>query len=253
MIADEPRKIFLSHKSSDKALVLDFKETLDLLGYETWLDEDAMPAGTTLERGLLRGMKESCAAVFFVTTSFEDEGYLAAEMEYAVMMKRKRPNVFSIITLRFPDANGNVAPIPELLEPYVCVTPETDLEALREILRALPIVHESAEWRDDITDVGIPSDMVMPISELTDQAVELLLNAANSDGRITYTREYLGRHKISIGNRVMVSSREDKVAAPWMTGLAELDVFGYVEQVRETSREILFEVTREGYDAVDEY
>ena len=46
MSTDDPKKIFLSHKSSDKNLVLDFKETLDLLGYETWLDEDAMPAGT---------------------------------------------------------------------------------------------------------------------------------------------------------------------------------------------------------------
>ena len=35
MSTEAPRKIFLSHKSSDKDLVLDFKETLDLLGYET--------------------------------------------------------------------------------------------------------------------------------------------------------------------------------------------------------------------------
>ena len=47
MINSDSRKIFLSHKGSDKATVTDFKETLEVLGYEPWLDEDAMPAGTS--------------------------------------------------------------------------------------------------------------------------------------------------------------------------------------------------------------
>ena len=37
------RKIFLSHKGSDKDTVIDFRETLEELGYEPWLDDDAMP------------------------------------------------------------------------------------------------------------------------------------------------------------------------------------------------------------------
>ena len=50
------RKIFLSYKGSDKDTVTDFRETLEELGYEPWLDDDAMPAGTLRERGLLQGM-----------------------------------------------------------------------------------------------------------------------------------------------------------------------------------------------------
>ncbi len=251
MTADEPRKVFLSHKSSDKALVIDFKETLDLLGYETWLDEEAMPAGTTLERGLLQGMQESCAVVFFITSSFEDEGYLETEINYAIQEKRDKGGEFSIITLLLKGDDDETAPIPDLLRPYVWKTPRTHLEALREIIRALPIVPGNGEWRNDITESGAESDM-MPISELTDQAVELLLNAANSDGRIMYARAFLGRHKIEIGRRVLVSSREDEVAAPWVNALAELAVFGYINQVKETSNETLFVVTSQGYDAVDE-
>jgi hypothetical protein len=47
-----PTKIFLSHPGIDKPLVREFRETLELLGLEPWLHEDAMPAGVPLERAL---------------------------------------------------------------------------------------------------------------------------------------------------------------------------------------------------------
>jgi TIR domain len=70
-----PMKIFLSHKGFDKPLVREFKSTLALLGFDPWLDEDAMPAGTNLERGILKGFTDSCAVVFFVTPEFKDESF----------------------------------------------------------------------------------------------------------------------------------------------------------------------------------
>ena len=79
MATNDEKKVFLSHKGADKAVATDFKQTLALLGYEPWLDEDAMPAGTELARGLLHGMKDSCGVVFFITPSFEDESYLRTE------------------------------------------------------------------------------------------------------------------------------------------------------------------------------
>lgn len=45
MAASELTKVFLSHKGIDKEKVTEFKSTLELLGYDPWLDEDAMPAG----------------------------------------------------------------------------------------------------------------------------------------------------------------------------------------------------------------
>jgi len=101
--AKEPHDgIFLSHSSADKVRIRDYYNTLKQLGYNPWLDEDAMSAGTPLERALLDGMKTSMAAVFFITP------------------EEKTPAV------------------PELLRRFVWKQPASDLEGLREILRALP-------------------------------------------------------------------------------------------------------------------
>ena len=88
----DSKKVFLSHKGVDKQDVQDYKSTLQILGYDPWIDEDAMPAGTTLERGLLKGMQDSCGVVFFITPSFKDEGFLETEVDYAVQEKRKMSN-----------------------------------------------------------------------------------------------------------------------------------------------------------------
>ncbi|MEK3711171.1 toll/interleukin-1 receptor domain-containing protein [Bacillus sp. FSL K6-1005] len=68
-----PQKIFLSHKGIDKPAVREYHY---LLGFEPWLDEDAMAAGEALHRALLKGMEDSCAAVFFVIPNYVDDGYL---------------------------------------------------------------------------------------------------------------------------------------------------------------------------------
>lgn len=133
-----PMKIFLSHKGFDKPLVRDFSETLRTLGFQPWLDEDDMPAGTQLHRGILKGFSESCAAVFFVTPKFVDEKYLEREVNYAISEKTERGNRFSIITLVFGDGTA-AGKVPDLLHEFVWKEPKSDLEALREIIRALPI------------------------------------------------------------------------------------------------------------------
>jgi len=139
-------KIFLSHKGFDKPLVRQFKDTLALLGFIAWLDEDSMPAGTPLERGILQGFKDSCAAVFFITPNFKDENYLATEVEYAISEKRTKRDKFAIITLVFGEgiAEGNV---PSLLHTYVWKQPKSKLEALQEIIRALPVHVGEVRWR----------------------------------------------------------------------------------------------------------
>lgn len=131
-------KIFLSHKGIDKNKVRDFKNTLELIGFEPWLDEDAMNAGVELERGIKSGFTESCAAVFFVTPNFVDEDYLSSEVNYAIAEKRKKKEKFSIITL-VVEEGGIKGTVPELLEPYVWKEPNTDLEAIREIIKSLPL------------------------------------------------------------------------------------------------------------------
>ena len=252
MSTDDPRKIFLSHKSSDKPRVLDFKKTLEKFGYEVWLDVEAMPAGTLLERGLLQGMQDSCAVVFFITPSFEDEGYLQAEVNYAIQEKRKRGDQFAIITLLLRGDDEKTAPIPELLKPYRWVTPDTELEALREIDRAVSTVLENIEQRDEIAETAMESEVISPVVELPEEAVEILLEAANDDGRIKHIRDWLGTHKIETDHKLLVSSRQDEEVALWMNVLAGLEGCGYIERVEHTRNGTHYEITREGYAAADE-
>lgn len=141
-----PSKVFLSHKGADKDKVRDFRETLEYLGFDPWLDENVMAAGVELERGILKGFNDSCAAVFFVTPNFKDENYLASEVNYAIAEKRKKGASFSIVTLVFQE-NGLKGVIPELLQPYVWKEPKTNLEALREILKALLIKVGETTWK----------------------------------------------------------------------------------------------------------
>lgn len=141
------QRIFLSHKSANKPLVRDVAKVLRTLGYQPWLDEDEMHAGTNLERGLLQGMKDSCAAVFFITPEYEDKKYLAAEIEYAVAEKRVRDARFALMVFVFSDSEGKAGTVPDLLRPYVWKEPSTPLDLLNEIVKALPIRPSGIVWR----------------------------------------------------------------------------------------------------------
>lgn len=139
-------KIFLSHKSVDKPLVTRYYTALKSIGFDPWLDESDMPAGSNLEREVLRGFEESCAAVFFITANFTDERYLAAEVDYAVMQKRRKDKKFSIITLRY----ANAAQVPGLLQPFIYKDIQNDLDGLRELVRALPLEHGPVRWKENV-------------------------------------------------------------------------------------------------------
>ena len=141
-----PMRVFLSHKGADKPKVREFKNTLQTFGFSPWLDEDSMEAGVELERGILKGFNDSCGAVFFITENFRDENYLSTEVNYALAEKRKKADKFSIITLVF-DATQARSNVPALLHQYVWKEPTNDLEALREIIRALPIQVGDIDWK----------------------------------------------------------------------------------------------------------
>jgi hypothetical protein len=142
----KPKEIFLSHKTADKPLVREVATTLAAIGYSTWLDEDKMKAGANLERALRKGFADSCAAVFFLTSNFKDEGYLATEIDYAISEKRARGDRFSIITLMIEDNSGATAEIPHLLQSYVWKRVK-HIEIIRAIVEALPIQFENLVWK----------------------------------------------------------------------------------------------------------
>jgi hypothetical protein len=125
--------VFLSHKSAAKPLVRDIATALALASVDTWFDENSLNAGSHLERSLSEAFKDASAAVFIVTPSYEDRGYLATEVDYAIREKRARGD-FQIITIRI---GAPEAEIPELLKSYVWKDVSDGLGALIEILRAL--------------------------------------------------------------------------------------------------------------------
>lgn len=135
----KPKRIFLSHKSSNKPMVREYAKTLQQLGLSPWLDEDDLKAGDTLDRALNKGISDSVAAVFFITPQYEDKRYLASEIDYAIGKKQDSDDL-TIITLSIADAEGNRGEIPDLLKRYVWkeINHDEHLKGLREILKALP-------------------------------------------------------------------------------------------------------------------
>ena len=248
MMSNDAKKIFLSHKGSDKEKVVDFKYTLELLGYEPWLDDDAMPAGTSVERGILEGMKTSCAVVFFITSSFEDEGYLRAEVDHAVREKREKRDKFAIITLVLPDSGGDRVHVPELLQPYVWKTPKTDLEALREIIRALPVASGVGDRKSGVTGAAaVPTKAPSERPGISEEAKAILCAAAVGDGLIMHYRTFGGEH-IVVGHEELVPNQKPRTVARWRAGIRELQDLRYIEG--RGKGEIL-KVTDSGYDAAD--
>jgi hypothetical protein len=137
----QPQKIFLSHSGADKPRIRELKAALSDLGFEPWLDEDAMSAGTPLERALVAGMAESCAAVFYLTANFRDERYLQTEIDYALQEARTNDD-FKVIVLRLADVA-----VPPVLARFVHKDVDSGLDALRKILAALPICVGTVRWR----------------------------------------------------------------------------------------------------------
>lgn len=248
MAASDAKKVFLSHRGIDKPEVAEFKETLMLLGYNPWIDEDAMPAGTPLERGLLQGMQDSCAVVFFITPSFKDVGYLEAEINYAIQEKRNKGERFAIITLVFNSADGSAGEIPELLKPYVWKTPKSSLEALREIIRALPIVPKAAEWRQGIGGVVSTSTIKSTSEELSEEAKAILVAAASADEQILRLRCTTGQI-IQVGGENLIPDETPRTTALWLGGFEDLLSRRYIMDVSHKGQ--VFEITREGYEMAD--
>lgn len=252
---NDSKRVFLSHKSVDKDLVIDFKETLELLGYEPWLDEEAMPAGTPLERGLNQGMKDSCAVIFFITPEFKDEGFLEIEIDYAIQEKRNKGDKFAIITLQFVGKDGEEASIPNLLRRYVYKTPKSHLEALREIVRALPVVHGPIDWRERITGVTTGSQQTSTAAELSDEAKAILREAViSSSPTLDESIRVVEGEDIQVGHTSMIPVDADaRTIAYWKEGFKELQQRGYIRDRRTSGTSgVFFEVTKKGYEAADE-
>lgn len=147
---DRRQKIFLSHKGADKKWVRRYYRLLRTLGFDPWLDEEDMAAGDELHRKILEGFDLSCAAIFFLTPNFKDERYLRTEVNYAKEERTKKGERFRIICLRMPGKKQKEVEVPALLKEFLFKDPETHIDAVREIIQALPIQVGAPTWRPEI-------------------------------------------------------------------------------------------------------
>jgi hypothetical protein len=150
--------------------------------------------------------------------------------------------------LQFVGADGTVGQIPELLKTYVWKKPRTQLEALREIVRALPVVPGNVDWRSHITGVVTAPKIKSTTTELSDEAKAILKAAVASDGRIIHMR-FLGGESIQVAGKAMLPDQEARTIAQWVGGLEDLQRRRYIKDLGH-KREV-FEVTREGYEAAN--
>ena len=195
-------------------------------------------------------MQASCAVVFFVTPSFKDEGYLATEIDYAIEEKRRKRDRFAIITLRLEGSGDDAAPkVPGLLNRFIWKTPRGPLEALREIVRALPIAAKNVEWRDEATGRAEKPQLRFPIVEPSYESRSILQEAVRGDGLISLTRTF-GGQSIATNGKAMIPGEKSRTVARWVGGLEELAQLGYIRNLGYKGG--VFEVTREGYEAADE-
>ena len=242
--------IFLSHKGSDKNMVLEYKGILEKLGYKPWLDEEAMPAGTPLERGLLKGMQESCAVIFFVTADFKDEGFLKTEIDYAVAEKRKKGDRFAIITLILDDSREESdieSVVPPLLRPYVWKQPKSQFQALEQILQALPkdIINDSANSLTPSSNLVRRQRMG---SELSEDAKSILRETARGDGKVICIRTF-GGVRVWAGGKSLVDDDDPRGAARWEATVEELQGHRYIKDIGYKGE--VFELTKAGWDMAD--
>lgn len=144
---DRRTKIFLSHTGANKPMVRRFDSTLTLLGFDPWFDENELTGNKGLHRGIFEGMKNCCAAVFFITPPFKDQKFLEGEIDLALTEKTERGDRFTILSLAMLDETNKRGEVPEILHRWPYKSPETELEALGFIIKSLPLELGSPSWK----------------------------------------------------------------------------------------------------------
>ena len=245
----DAKRIFLSHSDPDKDMVLEYKEVLEEIGYKPWLDDEAMPAGTSLERGLRKGMQESCAVVFFVTANFKDEGFLKAEIDCAVAEKRQ--SGFAIITLILHDSGEAFdaeSVVPPLLQTFVWKQPRSQLQALIEILRALPknVTEDPASSSTPSTN---PENRQETGPNLSEDAKFVLKAAAKKDNGMVISKQTTGGATVWAGGEYMASDDSPREAARWKAAIEELQHHHYIEDMSHNGE--VFQLTNAGWNMAE--
>lgn len=133
----ERSRIFLSHKGVNKPFIAKVDSALRMIGLRTWFDQDDLPAGDVLVRGVDNAFEGCSAAVFFISGDFADASFIAREIDRALHECTVRPDSFRIIPLVLAQHGGTDERMPKPLQTLVWKTVD-DVDVVPTILRSLP-------------------------------------------------------------------------------------------------------------------
>lgn len=105
---------------------------------------------------------------------------------------------------------------------------------------------------NSVASLGQPLP-VAPVTEfqetLTDEARQLLLEAAKDSGGVVTRIQFLGGTKVETNGRQFVGSNEPRTVAKWTSAIDELERYGFIED-KAGNGEVFF-VTSDGYNRAD--
>jgi hypothetical protein len=108
-------RAFLCHSSSDKSSVRRLFDRLLADGFDPWLDEKKLVAGTRWESGIKKAVRESDVVVILISRgSVTKEGYLQKEIRFALDVAQEKPEeMIFLIPVRLEECS-----VPERLRDW---------------------------------------------------------------------------------------------------------------------------------------
>jgi hypothetical protein len=114
--------------------------------------------------------------------------------------------------------------------------------------RALPIAPTVVDWREGIEGVVTVPKSKSTSTELSDEAKTILKAAASSDGHIMCLRDS-GGQTVQVGGKQLIPDQTPRTVARWVGGIEDLQRRRYIKDIGRKGE--VFQITREGYEAVD--
>ena len=125
----KPTQIFLSRSGTNNKIIHDYKNLLDILGYDIYFDNNHY-------FDLKETFKYTKGAIFMLTENNIDDEKLIQEVDLAILEKENKDQDFTIITIVLDDTETTLIPI-ELTD-FPLIYPDNPLQAMIEIVTAFP-------------------------------------------------------------------------------------------------------------------
>ena len=138
---DQPR-IFLSHASSDKALVRQFASDLHDAGIRPWLDEAEINAGDSIRETISSALKASDVVLIFLSNASAASTWVQHEVAMFVGQDESR----RVIPVVLDEAGRELAARLPTIEGLLYVdasSPEKRSEAIRKIIKAARVARDA--------------------------------------------------------------------------------------------------------------